>query len=179
MGKLRGTHYCRIDDYMQYIPVASYLGMGAIGIECRNHFKERLAVTATAYAAMGILTNTIKYTVQEKRPDSNARNSFPSGHSATAFMGAELIRKEYGIVYAMGAYTIAFGVAFLRLYNERHWLNDVIAGAGIGILSARIGYWMLPLYRKWFHWDKSNLTAIMPSINLTDRNVAVNFVACF
>ena len=66
------------------------------------------------------------------------------------------MREEYGFDMGIGAYTIAVCVAFLRLYNGRHWLNDVIAGADVGILSARIGYWMLPLYQRWFKCVKFN-----------------------
>jgi len=179
MADLRGDHYFRADDYIQYLPVAAYLGLGAVGVKCKNSFKERFAAGTTAYLAMGILVNGIKYTVREKRPDSEARNSFPSGHTATVFMGAELIRQEYGLGLSIGAYAVATGVAFLRLYNDRHWLNDVIAGAGIGILSARIGYWMLPLYRKWFHWDKRRMVAMMPSYNYADKSVGIGLVACF
>ena len=54
-------------------------------------------------------------------------------------MGAELVRMEYGGWYGIGAYTIAVGVGFMRMYNGRHWLHDVVAGAGVGILSARVG----------------------------------------
>ena len=73
-------------------------------------------------------------------------------------MGAELMREEYGNAWGAGAYVIAGGVAFLRMYNDRHWLNDVIAGAGVGILAARIGYWLLPLERKLFRWEKKKQT---------------------
>ncbi len=179
MADLRGDHYFRADDYIQYLPVAAYLGLGAVGVKCKNSFKERFAAGATAYVAMGILVNGIKYTVKETRPDSEARNSFPSGHTATVFMGAELIRQEYGLGLSIGAYAVATGVAFLRLYNDRHWLNDVIAGAGIGILSARIGYWMLPLYRKWFHWDKDKMVVMMPSYNHADKSIGIGLAACF
>lgn len=155
MTQLRREHYLHIDDYLQYLPVAGYLTLGFTGIKGRSSFKERVAVAATACLTMAALTNIGKYAFREKRPDSEARNSFPSGHTATAFTGAELVRIEYGTWPGVVAYTVATGVSFLRMYNGRHWLNDVIAGAGIGILSARIGYWMLPLYRKWFGWDKS------------------------
>lgn len=57
---------------------------------------------------------------------------------------------------------MASGVAFMRLYNGRHWLNDVIAGAGVGILSARIGYWMLPLNRKIFKMDRRKALVTTP-----------------
>ena len=86
--------------------------------------------------------------------DSNAPGSFPSGHTATAFMGAELIRREYGNAWGAGAYLLAGGIGFLRIYNDRHWLGDVLAGAGFGILAANIAYWLLPLERKLFGWDK-------------------------
>jgi membrane-associated phospholipid phosphatase len=175
----RGDHYFRADDYIQYLPVVAYVGLGAVGVKCRHSFKERFAAGATAYLAMGIMVNAVKYSVKEKRPDSNARNSFPSGHTATVFMGAELMRLEYGTGLAIGAYAVATGVAFLRLYNDRHWLNDVIAGAGIGILSARIGYWMLPLYQKWFHWTKSATLSVMPSYNIETRAVGFGLAASF
>lgn len=176
---LRNNHYFRIDDYIQYLPVASYLGLGTFGVECKHSFKERFAAGATAYLAMGIMVNATKYAVREKRPDSNARNSFPSGHTATVFMGAELIRQEYGLGISIGAYAVATGVAFLRIYNDRHWLNDVIAGAGFGILSARIGYWMLPLYQKWFHWDKTAAIMAMPTYNISDHSLGIGMVAVF
>lgn len=40
---------------------------------------------------MATSVNTIKYTAQVDRPDKSARNSFPSGHTAVAFMGAEFL----------------------------------------------------------------------------------------
>ncbi len=103
---------------------------------------------ATGMAVMGILVNSLKYTVCEMRPDGSRRNSFPSGHTATAFLGAELVRIEYGWGWGAAAYTAAAATGFLRMYNEKHWFHDVIAGAGIGILSARVAYWLLPWEQK-------------------------------
>lgn len=180
MTRLRGDHFIRIDEVAQYVPVSAYLAMGALGVNCKHSFRERFMAGATAYLAMGIMVNSVKYTVKEKRPDASTRNSYPSGHTATVFMGAELIRQEYGLGISIAAYTAAVGVGFLRMYNNRHWFNDVIGGAGVGILCARIGYWMLPLYRKWFHWDKTGTTtAIMPGFNSVDRSVGINLVANF
>ena len=108
----------------------------------------------TVAILMAATTNAIKYSVREKRPDSNTRNSFPSGHTANAFCGAELMRIEYGNWVGLAGYAVAVTTGVMRMYNERHWWNDVIAGAGIGILCARTAYWLLPLERKLFRRDR-------------------------
>lgn len=180
MTDLRGNHYFHADDYIQYLPVVSHLGLGTLGVKCRHSFKERLAVTATAYLSMGLIVNVTKMTVNYRRPDTGARNSFPSGHTATAFMGAELVRMEYNMGIGIGAYAIATSVAILRLYNERHWLNDVIAGAGVGILSARIGYWLLPFSRRLFGIDElSREMAFIPVLDSSNRSAGFALVASF
>lgn len=178
--ELRSDCRFRADDYLQYLPVAAHVGMGLIGVKARHSFRERVAVTATAYATMGVLVNVTKYAVREQRPDTGARNSFPSGHTATAFMGAELVRKEYGNTCGAGAYAFATGIAFLRLYNDRHWLNDIIAGAGVGILSAHIGYWLLPLEQRWLGWGNSSAAVVVaPVCNPMERNAGLVLTACF
>lgn len=140
----------RFDDYVQYIPVASSLLLGCTGIETRHSFRDRAIIVATSYAALGLFTNVTKICVDEKRPEFDSHNSFPSGHSATVFMGAELVRIEYGGWYGAAAYGIAAGVGFMRIYNGRHWFHDVVAGAGVGILSARIGEWSCELWQRAF-----------------------------
>ena len=162
MTQLRNGHYLHFDDFLQYVPIVTYLGLCATNVKAKHTPAERVAVAAVTYIAFAALNNGLKYAVREQRPDSYKRNSFPSGHTGTAFAGAELIRSEYGWHYGLAAYTMATGIAFMRLYNGRHWLNDVIAGAGIGILSARIGYWMLPLNRKIFRMDRSKALVTTP-----------------
>ena len=181
INQFRKNNYFRVDDYIQYLPVLTYLTFGSIGIKAKHNIRERIAIEATAYATMAALTNIAKFSSQVKRPDASARNSFPSGHTAVAFTGAELMRMEYGLGIGIGAYALATTVAFLRIYNGRHWLSDVIGGAGIGILSARIGYWMLPLYRKWFKWNKAHpdVMVIAPSYSPSERNVSINLAYTF
>lgn len=177
----RGDHHIKVDNYLQYLPAAAYLGLGAAGVRCRHGIVGRLLAGATAAVALGVMTEGIKLAVDEERPDGSDRRSFPSGHTAKAFAGAELMRLEYGLPYAIGAYTVATGVAFLRIYNGRHWLNDVLAGAGIGILSARIGYWMLPLYQKWFNFEKPSqaVATAMPYYNPADRSAGLALSVVF
>jgi len=60
------------------------------------------------------------------------------------------MRIEYGMGYGSAAYAVATSVAFLRVYNKKHWVGDVMAGAGVGILCAHAGYWMLPVWKRLF-----------------------------
>lgn len=160
LNEWRGTHRVTVDDYLQYVPLASIYGLSLLGAEAKHNYVDRTLELTTSYIVLGAIVNGIKYTVREPRPDGSSNNSFPSGHTATTFMGAELVRIEYGEEhpwFAVGAYAIATTVGVLRVYNERHWFTDVFAGAGVGILSARIGYWMLPYTKRMMHrltgWD--------------------------
>ena len=148
------------DDYLQYFPLVVNVGLGLTGVEARHSLRERLAVSATATILHVGLTQGLKWCVDEQRPNQRNARSFPSGHTAWAFMGAELIREEYGWAWGAGAYTFATCIAFLRLYNDEHWLNDVLAGAGVGLLTARAAYWLLPLERRLFRWDKTSCTTV-------------------
>ena len=71
--------------------------------------------------------------------------SFPSGHTATAFMTATMLSKEYGHLspwVGIGAYSVATTTGLMRVVNNKHWLSDVLTGAGIGIISTELGYWV-------------------------------------
>ncbi len=144
-------HKTKADEYLQYVPTGVHLVLGFIpGTKPRHNFRDRVLASATANILMAAVTNTVKYTVKEQRPDSGKRNSFFSGHTATAFTGAELVRIEYGWGYGAAAYAVAATTGFLRVYNKRHWVGDVLTGAGVGILCANAGYWMLPVWHKLF-----------------------------
>ncbi|MBR2351629.1 MAG: phosphatase PAP2 family protein [Alistipes sp.] len=162
------------DDYVQYVPVAFYLTLDYMGVKAKHSFAERVAVAAVTYIAVTAISQGLKYAVREPRPDTGVRNSFPSGHTMTAFAGAELVRTEYGWHVGLGAYALASTVGFMRLYNGRHWFNDVLAGAGLGILSARIGYWMLPLNRHIFRIPRKGQAVIAsPMYNSYSKAVGV------
>ena len=168
LDEWRGTHRVTADDYLQYVPLGAVYGLSLLGAEAKHSYVDRTFEMATAYIALGVMVNAIKYTVRAPRPDGSAFNSFPSGHTATTFMGAEMVRIEYGDTspwYSVGAYTAAITVGVLRVYNKRHWFTDVFAGAGIGILSARIGYWMLPYTRKAMYRATGLDAFVYPSVS--------------
>ncbi|RDC56863.1 phosphatase PAP2 family protein [Pedobacter chinensis] len=134
-------HY---DDYLQYAPVATVFALNAAGVKGKHKMGRTLASYAFSAVIMASVVNTVKYSAKVERPDGSTRNSFPSGHTANSFMNATLLHKEYGQyrspLYSIGAYTAATATAVGRELNNRHWISDVLAGAGIGILSTEVGY---------------------------------------
>ncbi|MDO4159510.1 MAG: phosphatase PAP2 family protein [Prevotellaceae bacterium] len=141
------------DDIAQYTPAIALYGLSLCGIKCRHSYIDRTILLGTAYALMGLSVTSLKTITKVERPDGSSRNSFPSGHTATSFMGAELLRREYWDVspwIGVAGYAVAAGTGFFRMYNNRHWFTDVIAGAGIGILSVQAAYWLYPTITKTF-----------------------------
>ena len=136
------------DDYLQYVPIFALVGMKAGGVESRSSWGRMLVSDAFSAALMATTVNVMKHYIDSRRPDGSALNSFPSGHSATAFMAATMFHKEYGVRspwYSIGAYTIATATSVSRLLNNRHWVSDVLTGAGIGILTTELGYYFADL----------------------------------
>lgn len=164
---LRSSHRrMKIDEYLRFAPTATNFILHFAGIKSKYDFTERVMLTATSFATMYILTQGMKHSISKKRPDGSDTHSFPSGHAATAFLGAESLRINYGSWWGIAGYTMATGTAFLRLYNNRHWLGDVIGAAGIGILSARIGYWLLPWEKRILGITEKNTSfMVMPAYN--------------
>lgn len=144
-------HY---DDYLQYAPAAVMVGMKACGYESRSSWGRMLVSDAFSAGIMAGAVNGIKYSVGRLRPDGSRYNSFPSGHTATAFMTASMLHKEYGWrspLFSIGGYTAAAVTGVSRICNNRHWLSDVVAGAAIGIGSVELGYFLADLVFKERH----------------------------
>lgn len=151
------------EDALQYTPYVGYLGAALFG--CGEHGAwEKLMASGTAILFTLVVNGSIKYLAGVERPNGANRQSFPSGHTATAFLGAELVRLEYGPWWGLAAYSFALYTGIMRVYHNRHWTTDVLAGAGFGILGANIGYWLLPYERKLFGVDakksKLNIEAV-------------------
>ena len=133
-----------IDNYLQYFGPAMTVALKIGGVEGRSSWPRLLATTAIGYGTMAVLVNGIKYTAKERRPDNSSYNSWPSGHTATSFVGATILHKEYGLTrspwYSVLGYSVATATGVMRVLNNRHWVSDVLSGAGIGILSTELAY---------------------------------------
>jgi membrane-associated phospholipid phosphatase len=133
-----------IDNYTEFAPIAIAYGLDAIGVPSKTDLLNRTVIMAKGEILMYLSAETIKHTIHERRPDGTTLNSFPSGHTAQAFAAAVLLSEEYKdtnpwMPYL--AYTIAGGTGVLRMANNRHYVGDVLFGAGLGFLSMKAAYW--------------------------------------
>lgn len=119
-------------DVLQFVLPATAAGFTLIHRDGEGSLQlgESLAVT------VGV-TYALKYGFDAKRPNGG-RQSFPSGHTSISFSSAEFLRKRYGWEYGLPAYAAASFVAYSRVESRQHYPRDVVAGAGIGILSSYI-----------------------------------------
>ncbi len=159
--RLLTNFHSEIDNYTQYVPFALSTVLNFAGVEGRSDHTRYLASSAMAYALMAAIVNPIKYTASEMRPDGSTRNSWPSGHTATAFVSATILHKEYGLTrspwYSVAGYGIATATGIMRVLNNRHWVSDVLSGAGIGIISTELAYGFSDLIFKGRHLNRGNM----------------------
>jgi membrane-associated phospholipid phosphatase len=144
-------HPTHLDDYLQYVPgIASHV-ISLAGVRGKHPlFFDRLLIDAIAGGLQTTTVFVLKRTTNEERPDHSDHYSFPSNHVALVFASAELLRLEYKEVspwYGIGGFAVAGLTAYLRLYNNEHWFGDVVAGAGIGVMSAKVAHLLYP----WVH----------------------------
>jgi membrane-associated phospholipid phosphatase len=147
MREERNEHFSNfsnhLDDYLQHAPAVGVFALSIAGVKGTHNLRNQAALYVKSEVMMLAMVYSLKYTVGESRPDTGQKNSFPSGHTAQAFVAATFLSKEYGsrsIWISIGAYSAATAVGAFRVLNDRHWLSDVLVGAGIGILSTEIVY---------------------------------------
>jgi len=145
-----------VDNYLQYAPIASVYLLDAAGIKGRHRVLGQTIILGMSSVLVAQVVTFLKHTTHQLRPDGSTYNSFQSGHTTTAFVGAEMMHQEFGWRspwYSVAGYTMATATGALHVINNRHWLSDVVAGAGIGILSTKFSYW---LYSKWENRKRGN-----------------------
>ena len=132
-----------LDDYAQFAPLVAVYGFEVAGMKPRTDWQNRTAILLKAQVVNLGLVYVLKTTLKKTRPDGTAY-SFPSGHTANAFAGATMLAIEYGenhkwMPYV--SYAFASGIGVMRMANNKHYISDVLFGAGLGILSVKAAYW--------------------------------------
>jgi len=116
-----------------------------------------------SYGATMGSTYLLNYTVREKRPDSNNKDSFPSGHTASTFAGASFIHKRYGFKYAVLPYIAAVYTGYSRVHANKHHPIDIYAAAAIGMLSS------------WYFVTPYKNLQVMPIVGNTFKGLSLSY----
>jgi len=133
-----------VDDYLQFSPIVLAYGLDAFGVKSKNDLINKSAILIKGEAMMLAVSHSLKYATRMTRPDHSNNHSFPSGHTAQAFAAATFLSMEYKDRYTwvpVVSYSIASSVGLLRMANNKHYISDVLVGAGIGILSMQVAYY--------------------------------------
>ena len=177
-GKGKPFH---IDNFTLVAPAVAVYALNIAGVKGKNNLIDASIIYGMSHLiGQMLIVSNVKKLTDIMRPDSSNRLSFPSGHTAQAFISAEFLRREYKDVspwIGVAGYAVAVGTGFLRMYNNKHWLNDVIAGAGVGILSTRISYWLYPKIKKTFLGKWNGNTIVAPTYQ--NRSLGFGMVHTF
>ena len=131
-------------NILQYSPAGILYLLKIAGVESRSDWPQMLTAHGTSFVMMSLITTATKNSIKRERPDGRAYNSYPSGHTATSFMCAHMLHKEYGETVSpwigVAGYGIAATTGLFRVVANRHWCSDVMGGAAIGIFSTELSY---------------------------------------
>lgn len=140
-----GRKKTNADDYLQYTPALAVFAADALGLKGKNKPNQQLLMYGLSNVGTAVIVQSMKRIIGRERPDGSNKRSFPSGHTSTAFVAAEFLHQEFGRQsnwISFAGYAAASATGYLRMYNNAHWLGDVIAGAAIGLGTTKLIYWI-------------------------------------
>ena len=118
---------------------------------------KKMEFSTLAMVTNGILTETMKRVFGRTRPNGSCCKSFPSGHTSHSFTIATIVNELYGNQMGIAAYCLAVLVATSRINDNKHYLSDVLFGAGVG---TAVGRGFALAYR-----DRLNDNGIVPELS--------------
>ena len=173
--------HVRLDNYAQFAPAVLVYGLNAFGVEGKHNFRERSIIYGTSLLITSAITLPLKHITKEERPDGSNNLSFPSGHTAFAFASAQFMYREYkdsNFLLGISGYSFAVFTGVYRMLNNKHWFSDVVAGAGFGILSTEVSYWLYPKINQLLGGKNGNSqTMVMPFYQ--NKSVGIGLVKNF
>ncbi|MDR0763943.1 MAG: phosphatase PAP2 family protein [Bacteroidales bacterium] len=156
------------DDYIQYAPYIGIYAPDLFGVKAKHSLIDRTLVLGSSMIICASIVQSSKRLTSVTRPDGSNNRSFPSGHTATAFLGAHILFREYKETLpwlGITGYIVAATTGAMRIINRKHWFSDVIAGAGVGIISVELSYLMLPIWHRIFKKKNNYSLAVSPWAN--------------
>ena len=152
-----------MDNYLQFSPIAAAYLLDFAGYTSKNSFMEKSIILLESELMMLAVVEGLKQVTHVLRPDGSDYESFPSGHTAQAFVAATFLAREYwdkSPWIAVTGYSVAGVTGCMRMMNNKHWISDVLFGAGVGILCTNLAY----LTHR-FQWTKyKSKLALIPTV---------------
>lgn len=128
----------RADDFLLFVPAIQMCFGKNIGFKPKTDFEHQVIQIFIANVISVSATKILKLSFKEQRPDKSDFLSFPSGHTTIAFTNAALLYNDYketNIGYACSGFLFATATGILRVANNKHYVSDVLTGAGIGLAT--------------------------------------------
>lgn len=173
--------HIRLDNYTQFAPAVLVYGLNAFGVEGKHNFRDRSIIYGTSMLITSAFVLPLKHIVKEARPDQSNNLSFPSGHTAIAFASAQFMFREYkdtNFWLGISGYSLSVFTGVYRMLNDKHWVGDVVGGAGFGILSTELAYWLYPKINHLIGGKNQNsATMVMPFYQ--NKSVGIGLVKTF
>jgi membrane-associated phospholipid phosphatase len=174
--KIGNTTNIRLDNYMQYAPIADLYVADLAGIRHKNSVWDQTKYLAISEIISTGLVESVKYIAKVKAPNGES-SSFPSGHTVIAFTSATVLFEEFkddNLPVAVSGYVFSTATGILRMTNNYHWISDVLTSAGIGILVANVVYYYQPL-KNWKPLKLSDNLEITPNLGFSNKYPLLGF----
>lgn len=133
------------EEYLMWAPSASIYLLDAFKVRTQHTFKEHLIIDAGSIVITGGIGYAMRLVSRHINAYTTHNTEFPSGHTANAFRGAEIFHQELkgrSPLLSYSGYLVATSVGIIRIYKQAHLFTEVLAGAGLGILSTKLTYWV-------------------------------------
>ncbi len=171
-----------LDDYIQYAPIVELYAFDMLKFKARNSVWNQTKFLIISEAVTSGIVHLLKNTLKVQRPDNSSFTSFPSGHTSQAFVASQVLFNEYyqtNKLIGLSGYLFSGATGALRVINNRHWVPDVLLGAGIAILVTNTVYHFEPL-KNWNPWKKKNNDLSINFIpSLQNNNYSGTFLMTF
>jgi len=171
-NKVGNNYEFHIDNYLVFAPVAEMYIADAFGVKAKNHWFDQTKYLFISNLVSYTVTGNLKTIFKKTRPDGSPY-SFPSGHTTQAFTNATVLYNEFqdaSPVFAYSGFAFAATTATFRMINNKHWLSDVLAGAGIGIIVTELVYHFEP-FKNFNPFKNSKNVSFYPQINEEDYGI--------
>ncbi|HET8858520.1 phosphatase PAP2 family protein [Marivirga sp.] len=170
-AKVGNDFQFRIDDYFQFAPIVEMYFADALNIKAKNHWFDQTKYLLISNLITSVITKGLKRATLKTRPDFSSNLSFPSGHTSFSFTNASVLMHEFkdsAPVLAYSGFFFSTTTGAFRMINNRHWISDVLVGAGIGILVTELVYYLEPL-KNFNPFKKNDNINFLPMIDQNSK----------